>query len=179
MDSDEALYARVKEGDLRAFDTLYERYETRLFGFLLSLLRNRADAEDVFHEAFLRTLKSREVVFERSGGFRTWLYRIARNLALNHHRGAGRGERAVLKWLPPDAPPSAEERIAEGERNVALDTAVAHLPPPLSEIFLLRSSGLSYEEMADVLEIPMGTLKSRMNQMVTHLREELRPWTAR
>jgi RNA polymerase sigma factor (sigma-70 family) len=181
VDSDEALYARVKDGDLSAFDTLYERYETRLFGFLLSLLRNRADAEDVFHEAFLRALKSREIVFERAGGFRTWLYRIARNLALNHHRGAGRGERALMKLVKPDARdvPGVDDRIAEAERLAALDGAVLRLPEPLSEIFHLRSSGLSYEEMADVLEIPMGTLKSRMNQMVTHLREELRPWTAR
>lgn len=178
MDSDEELYTRVKDGDLRAFDTLYERYETRLFAFLASLLKNRADAEDVFHEAFLRTLKSREVVFERVGGFRTWLYRIARNVALNHHRSTGRGERAALRLDVPDAPPSVDERIAEGERLAALDMAVARLPAPLSEIFHLRSSGLSYEEMADVLEIPIGTLKSRMNQMVTHLREELRPWTA-
>jgi RNA polymerase sigma-70 factor (ECF subfamily) len=182
VDSDEALYRRVKGGDLHAFDTLYERYEARLFGFLRSMLKNRADAEDVFHEAFLRTLKSRDVVFDREGGFRTWLYRIARNLALNHHRSEGRGARAVRSLgdvTHDDGPPPADKRMADGELLAALDQAVTRLPPALVEIFQLRSSGLSYEEMATVLETPIGTIKSRMNQMVTQLREELRPWTAR
>ena len=54
---------------------------------------------------------------------------------------------------------------------------IERLPPALSEVFHLRVSGLRYEEIADVLECPVGTIKSRMNQMVTQLREELRPWT--
>ena len=61
--------------------------------------------------------------------------------------------------------------------RVALEQAVARLPKTLSEVFHLRVSGLRYEEIADVLECPVGTIKSRMNQMVTQLREELRPWT--
>src|ERR1700678_187821 len=101
MDSDEALYVRVKQGDMRAFDALYARYETSLFGFLSSQLRNRADAEDVFHEAFLSALKSREVVFDGDRGFKTWLYRIARNLASNRARSERRGARAVAQL--PDA----------------------------------------------------------------------------
>ena len=182
MDSDEVLYARVREGDMRAFDVLYERYERRLFGFLLSQLRSQEDAEDVFHEAFLRTLKSREVTFEGPGGFRTWLYRIARNAALNRLRGDRRGARALAQLPDVDTkeePARADESLAQRELRSALDGAVARLPPTLSEVYHLRSSGLSYEEIAAVLEIPLGTAKSRMNQMVTQLREELRPWTAR
>ena len=68
--------------------------------------------------------------------------------------------------------------IIENDSVPNLEGAIARLPPALSEVFHLRTSGLSYEEIADVLEIPLGTLKSRMNQMVTQLREELRPWTA-
>ncbi len=164
---------------MRAFDALYARYESRLFAFLFSQLKNRADAEDVFHEAFLRTLKSGEVVFDRDGAFRTWLYRIARNAALNHQRSDRRGARAVAQLPEDDPPPRADEQLGDRQLLHALDGAVARLPPSLSEVYHLRSSGLSYEEIATVLEIPLGTLKSRMNQMVTHLREELRPWTAR
>jgi len=180
MDSDEALYARVKRGDMVAFDDLYARYAPRLFGFLRPQLATRADAEDVFHESLLATLESDEVAFDR-GSFRTWLYRIARNLVLNRARSQNRGTIAMAKLAPvvDEAPPAADERANQGEMLRALDGAVARLPSSLSEVYHLRSSGLSYEEIAVVLGIPLGTLKSRMNTMVNVLREELKPWTAR
>ncbi len=177
MDPDEALYARVRRGDMRAFDELYARYESRLYGFLLSMLRNRADAEDVFHEAFMKALDARDVEL-RPGGFRAWLYRIARNSALNVLRGRERGARAITS-IPEEAPRlRADERLEGHELDTALAGAVARLPPRLLELFHLRSSGMTYEEMAEVLETPLGTIKSRMSQMVTTLREEMKPWTA-
>jgi len=181
MDSDEALYSRVKQGDMRAFDELYARYASRLFGFLRPQVASRADAEDLFHEAILATLESDEVTFDR-GSFRTWLYRIARNLLLNRVRSRYRGEAALLKVGASgedDPPPPVDERVAMGQMLRALDGAVGRLPETLSDVYHLRSSGLSYEEMASVLGIPLGTLKSRMNQMVNVLREEMKPWTAR
>ena len=95
MDSDEALYARVKQGDIRAFDELYARYAGRLFGFLRPQVPTRADAEDVLHEALLATLESGEVAFDR-GSFRTWLYRIAVNHVLNMKRRSA--ERTVTTF---------------------------------------------------------------------------------
>jgi RNA polymerase sigma-70 factor (ECF subfamily) len=181
LDPDETLYARVREGDMRAFDVLYARYETRLFGFLLSLLASRQDAEDVFHEAFLRTLKSGEVKFE-PGGFRTWLYRIARNVALNRKRSDKRGARAMERLPEIEATVNdraADSLLEERQMLVALDEALSRLPPAMGELYHLRSSGLSYEEMAAVLEVPLGTLKSRMHHMVQRLKEEMKPWTAR
>ena len=178
MDSDEALYARVKRGDMPAFDELYARHSTRLFGFLRAQLPTRADAEDVLHEAILATLESAEVVFDR-GSFRTWLYRIALNLVLNRARSQGRGQMAIVRLGASDVPElGVDERVADGQLLRALDGAVARLPEPLSEVYHLRTSGLSYDEMALVLGIPLGTLKSRMNKMVIVLREELKPWTA-
>jgi RNA polymerase sigma-70 factor (ECF subfamily) len=180
MESDETLYRRVREGDMAAFDALYDRYQDRLFGFLLRTLRSREDAEDVFHDAFLSALRSPEVSFD-TGSFRSWLFRIARNRCKNRHRSEQRGARAlgVIDAIgPTEAAPSAESELQERQLLSALDGAVGRLPPALSEIYHLRSSGLSYEEMADVLAIPLGTLKSRMNQMVSILREEVKPWTA-
>jgi RNA polymerase sigma-70 factor, ECF subfamily len=178
MDSDERLYERVRAGDLAAFDDLYARYEYPLFGFLRATLGNRADAEDAMHEAFLNTLKSRQVQFDR-GGFRSWLYRIARNVALNRRRSEARGAAAKAKILAGDAPPTAHERLEARELEAALDGAVARLPPALAEVYRLRTSGLSYEEIADVIEAPLGTVKSRMHEMVRLLREDMGPWTAR
>ena len=178
--SDEALYARVKQGDMRAFDELYARHAARLFGFLRAQLPTKADAEDVTHEAILAALESQEVTFDR-GSFRTWLYRIARNRVLNRARsqGRGRGAMALIQAGGEEPEALADDRLAREEMLRALDGAVSRLPAALSELYHLRSSGLSYEEMATVLEIPLGTIKSRMNQMVDVLRKELSPWTAR
>jgi RNA polymerase sigma-70 factor (ECF subfamily) len=185
LEADETLYARAKEGDMRAFDALYARYEACLFGFVLSQVRHRADAEDVFHETFVNALKAPIARFDGGGGggaFRAWIYRIARNLVLNRARSGQRGARALAELAiapgqSPEGPPASDEAFADAELRAALERAVARLPPALSEVFHLRASGLRYEEIADVLECPLGTIKSRMNQMVTQLREELRPWT--
>jgi RNA polymerase sigma-70 factor (ECF subfamily) len=178
MDSDERLFARVRSGDLSAFDELYARYERALYGFLMASLKNRADAEDVFHDAFLNALKSRAVTFEE-GGFRAWLFRIARNAVLNRQRSSARGAAAKARVDAPEPHATAVDRIEEHERDVALRSAVARLPASLAEIYRLRTSGLSYDEIADVLETPVGTVKSRMHEMVKLLRKEMDPWTAR
>jgi RNA polymerase sigma-70 factor (ECF subfamily) len=177
MEADEQLYARVKDGDLPAFDELYARHAPRLFAFLRAQLPTAADAEEVLHEAMLRTLESPEVTFDRAS-FRTWLYRIARNAALNRVRSLGRRAHALERFVPQPPQPPADDQLAHAEMLRALDVAVAKLPATLADLYRLRSSGLSYEEMADVLDIPLGTLKSRMHQMVGALREELKPWTA-
>ncbi len=179
LDSDEVLHARVRAGEVEAFNVLYARYETRLFTYLLSQLRHRQDAEDVFHDTFLQALGERSATFVGEGSFRAWLYRVARNAILNRHRRGERGERARAQVARPNSPLQADDELAQHELLRELDGAVSRLPQPLSELYHLRSSGLSYEEMADVLEIPLGTLKSRMNQMVTNLREEMKSWTAR
>lgn len=175
-ETDESLYHRVRRGDLRAFDVLYARYETRLFGFLCHLLRSPHDAEDLFHETFLSVLRSREVSFDR-GSFAAWLYRVARNRALNHLRSGQRGAVAMRRLEAPESPPSAElfliERTWERERAAALSAAVAALPDSLGELYRMRTAGLSYDEMAAALQIPLGTVKSRMNQMTTRLRRTM------
>ena len=179
MEPDEVLYARVKQGDMRAFDELYGRHATRLYGYLRSQLPTRADAEDVMHEAILAALESREVVFDR-GSFRTWLYRIARNRVLNRARSQTRGQSALVRLGTDDERPApADDRIAREQMLHALDDAVGRLPPALSALYHLRVSGLSYEEMAKVLDVPLGTVKSRASHMVDLLRKEMQPWTAR
>lgn len=176
MDSDEALFERLVGGDLAAFDRLYARWERPLFGFVRAQLGDAAEAEDVLHEAFLTVLRQRgERAEVRS--FKAWLYGVAQNLCRNRVRSRRRGARAVSAisgeetTLPPPPPP--DEALLEGERARALAGAVSRLPPPLGAVYRLRTAGLSYEEVAVTLEVPLGTVKSRMNELVRRLREEM------
>ncbi|HEU0029420.1 MAG TPA: sigma-70 family RNA polymerase sigma factor [Kofleriaceae bacterium] len=168
-DADEALYARLCAGDLAAFDRLYARYERPLFGFALGQLGDRHEAEDVIHETFLALLDARRTRTELRS-FKAWLFQVARHLCLNRVRSRKRGERALaavaettLDAAPLDDAPDA----------AALHGAVARLPPTLSAVYQLRASGLSYEEVAGVLEIPVGTVKSRMHELIRRLRQEM------
>lgn len=180
MDSDERLYERLRGGDMAAFDALYARYERRLFGFVRAYLHDAHEAEDVFHEAFISVLKSGDISFER-GSFKSWLYQIARNACLNRLRSRKRGESArdKVRAAPEEKVESAEEKLERRAATAALDAAVRRLPAQLSELYHLRISGMSYEDMARVLAMPLGTVKSRMHEMVSQLREEMKPWTAR
>jgi RNA polymerase sigma-70 factor (ECF subfamily) len=185
MEPDERLYERLQRGELAAFELLYERYERRLFGFVLTYVGDRQEAEDLFHEAFLGVLRSRQVEFS-AGSFRSWLYQIARNLCLNRLRARARGERArrtVEAATGPErsdvqADVQPDVQIERREATVALTRAIARLPTGLSELYHLRAAGMSYEEMARVLAIPLGTVKSRMHQMMAQLQKEMRPWSA-
>jgi RNA polymerase sigma-70 factor, ECF subfamily len=181
VEPDEILFQRVRDGDMGAFDRLYERYETRLFAYLRAVLGDRRDAEEILHDAFLNALRSAEPDHRfDEGGFRAWLYRIARNLALNRKRSAGRTGRTIDEAArePAGATPGADSALEMRQLETALADAVRRLPGPLGELYHLRSSGLSYEQIADVVDVPVGTIKSRMYQMVHVLREELKPWIA-
>ena len=174
MNSDEALYERLLQGDIGAFDVLYARHERHLFGFILRHVGDREEAEDILHEAFMAVLR------ERDGGrsassFRAWLFQVTRHLCLNRlrtrRRAAQAFERVAQAPLEPSAHP--ERALAERETAAALDKAIARLPATLAELYQLRAGGMSYDELAEVLGIPVGTVKSRMHQMVCLLREEM------
>jgi RNA polymerase sigma-70 factor (ECF subfamily) len=178
VDTDEALYSRLKNGDVRAFDPLYARYKRPLYGFLARMVGSRADAEDAFHETFMSALRAPEAAFAADGGFRPWIFRIARNVALNRVRADKRYAEHVAQAPEVEPAPSAHDALAAAQLRRALDRAVAALPWTLAEVYYLRASGLTQEEVARVLEIPLGTLKSRVRLMVERLREELLPWAA-
>lgn len=175
MLSDEALLERLGHGDLGAFDRLYERYEGPLFAFILRMLSNRADAEEVLHDVFLALVRERRDE-RRVGAVRAWLYEVARNQCLNRLRSRRRASVAldVVAREPVEVAPAPDLGLAALETTAALSAAVARLPPALAELYTLRARGLSYEELAAKLAIPIGTVKSRMHEMVARLREEMR-----
>jgi len=176
MDSDEALFERLVAGDMRAFDLLYARFARPLAGFIRVRLGDAGEVEDVVHEAFMAVLRERD----RRGevrSFRAWLYQVANNLCLNRVRArkrAGRAEEALERGVSADAPADAADEALDGhERARRLHRAVERLPEALAAVYRLRASGMSNDEVAQALEIPVGTVKSRMHEMVKRLREEM------
>lgn len=174
--SDETLYLALIDGDLSAFDALYERYERPLFGFLRRQLADAAEAEDVLHETFMAVLRERE-----KGGaarsFKAWLFGVARHLCLNRVRARERSARAtdgVAQVVDLTAPaPNPDEVLSHRQTADALKAAVTKLPPSLSELYHLRAGGLSYDELAEVLGVPIGTVKSRLHELVKRLKQEV------
>jgi RNA polymerase sigma-70 factor (ECF subfamily) len=173
--SDEALYERLLAGDLRAFDALYERYERPLFAFIRSYINDRAQAEEVLHDAFLavlRTSEARSITLS----FKAWLYRVARNLCLNRIRSTGRAHKslATLSEQPSRQSDPPDAALDRAQQDQALQRALASLPVGLRELYVMRADGMSYEALAKVLDVPVGTVKSRMHAMLRTLREELK-----
>jgi RNA polymerase sigma-70 factor (ECF subfamily) len=179
MDSDEALFERLIAGDMRAFDRLYDRFERPLFGFLRARLGDASEAEDVLHEAFMAVLRERDRRSEVRS-FRAWLYQVANNLCHNRLRARRRAGRVVQEaayaLVADSAPlaPHAEQALEEEQRVAVLLDAVERLPAALADVYRLRATGMSYDEVAAALDVPVGTVKSRMHEMVKRLREEIR-----
>lgn len=175
MTSDEALYEQWVRGDLKAFDALYERHSRALFGFIRKELAHAHESEDVLHETFMAVLKDKSRGRE-ARSFRAWVFQVARHLCLNRERTRHRAAAAAdVTAREPEPPiPAAADQLEQRQDLKALDAAVEKLPRELAQLFSLRSQGLSYEEMADVLAVPLGTVKSRMHQMVNLLRQEVR-----
>ncbi len=170
---DEALLRAWCGGDLRAFDALYLRYEGPIFGFIYRQLNGaQADAEDVLHQVFLALLKAgRARQVER---VRAFLFSTARNACLNHARGRRRSDHALqLESGSANAADPPDVLLVGKQTSRELHEAIARLPLALSEVYALRAAGLSYEEVAGVLSLPIGTVKSRLHELVNRLRKEL------
>ena len=186
--TDEKLLGAYVEGDRAAFHVLTSRYRDELLHFLTRFLGTRASAEDVFQETFLQIHLSAET-FDTSRRFKPWLFTIAANKARDHHRKYGRrmvvslsssigrdedGQRYV-DLMETDLP-RPESPVLDAERSRLVKSVVDSLAPHLREILLLGYfQRMSYTQIADALEIPLGTVKSRLHSAVGSF---ARSWTA-
>jgi RNA polymerase sigma-70 factor (ECF subfamily) len=182
---DRALAAALCAGEEAAYEALILRFEQPVYGVVSRLLENPADAPDVVQEVFLK-------VFRNIGGFRgdsslkTWIYRIAVNEARNHQRWFGRHRgrevglepaapeaRGYGEWLPDPSPGPYEEAL-DHEVHALVEEALKRISPAYRTALVLREvEELSYEEIAAILEVSLGTVKSRILRGREALRREL------
>ncbi len=162
---EEAWLQRACEGDPRAFGWLLTRYRDRVVRLAAHVLRNPDEAEDAAQEAFVRAFRSLRGYSGRSS-FYTWLYHIAVRVCLDR--------RKLRRWTAET--PLADE-LAGGPREVAVDRLVVEalldrLSPPMRAALVLREmDGLEYGEIAEVLDIPIGTVRSRLSAARAQFRE--------
>lgn len=180
--SDEQLLARHLFGDSRAFEMLVKRYRSDLLSFLTRLMGDMTAAEDVAQETFLRLHRS-AAKFESTKGLRPWLFSIAANAARDYHRYHARRPAAslhaparpgypdstTLGALHPATCESPHARLERVETEQRVRRTVDRMPLHLREILLLGYfQRLSYNEISATLQIPLGTVKSRLHAAVTH-----------
>lgn len=174
--TDEQLMARVKAGNDAAFEELYHRFARRLKGFFfLQLGGDEELAADATHDVFLRAYEARNR-YQEGKSVSTWLFTIAYNICRNHYR-SNAYEMQLSATL--DAEPISEEQIEIQLDAAALDDALAQvlseLPPPLHQLFSLHyQEELTIPQVAEIVGIPEGTVKSRLHKTMNIIRKKLK-----
>lgn len=178
---------RYLEGDSSAFKMLMDRHARKLYNFLIRSSGRRDLADDLLQEVFLRIVRRAES-FQGQAKFTTWMYAIARNLIIDTARRE-RHRKTVALDAPaygddsqgetrldrtPDQAPTPDRGAADLRFNERLQSALAELPDEQREVFLLREvEGLKFREIAEILNLPANTVKSRMRYALEALRRSL------
>ena len=184
------LMERFRRGDRSALDALVDRHHASLIRYFFHQSRSRETAEDLAQEVWIRVIRHRDD-YRPTARFQTYLFSIARNLWIDAYRsrkaapptvsadrevGGEEGEGASLGTFLPSKEPEPSERASVHEEAERVRAAVERLPPGLREVFELGEvQGLRYQDVAGILDIPVGTVKSRMHAAVQRLREALEP----
>ena len=167
---------RLRAGETSAFEELVATYQHRVFGVAFRMLGNAAEAQEVAQEAFLRAHRGLGQ-FRGDAKLSTWLYAITSRLCLNRlatgeRRLARQGEEALLRLSDGARPPDAA--LEQTELEAALHRAIAELPEERRIVVVLRDlEGLSYEEIAQALELELGTVRSRLHRARADLKDKL------
>lgn len=179
--SDQQLIDQCLSGQSDAFGELVTRYEKRLYGTLVHMVGSVHEARDVSQEAFVlafRKLKS----FRQESSFYSWLFRIAYNAAISRHRrrrGATASVDAIRETTgtePTDDRPESDPayHLQASERQALVQNALNELAEEFRTVIVLREmEGLSYEQIAEMVDVPVGTVRSRIHRARSELREKL------
>ena len=180
LDSD---VAQLRRGDLDALTALVTRYQNRLYRYLLRLVRQPADAEDLFQQTWVRVAE-RIGKYDPQRNFDAWLFSVARNLAIDHLRrvrpesldeplaGEIEGETKVARLVSQDQP--ALDGILERERAGRIGTLMGELPVSYREVLTLRfEEEMKLEEIAEVLDMPISTVKTQLRRSLLRMRQTI------
>jgi RNA polymerase sigma-70 factor (ECF subfamily) len=188
--TDEELMLRYRDGDAAAFEALYRRYEKPLFDFIHRLVPNSSDSEGLFQETFFRLVRAKGG-YRATARFKTWLFQIALNLCRDRTRrmkhrshlslnsplfplGDGRGDAQDLV-ADPSSP--VDRSVEAGELETIVKGAVGSLPEDERLVVILKEyQGMTYPEIAGIMDRPVGTLKFLHHRACERLRDELAPY---
>src|SRR6266702_4249796 len=176
----EALIQRCLSGDQAAWELIVRQYWRKVFNVAYKFVGKHDEAEDLTQDIFLKIFRSLDT-FDRRANFQTWLISISRNLCIDHYRSV-RKERETIdrdvdanELTPASRDPSPVAALEQRDRVVLLRQAMAALPATLRTAVLMRDiQELSYQEIADALRLPEGTVKSRINRGRTELARQIR-----
>jgi len=181
---EKALIERCKRGDLAAFNELVKKYEKQVYNFAYRLTGNYDDANDVAQDAFLRVFNAIGS-FRGDASFSTWLFRITTNVFLDERKRARAhphssldeylelDESSVARQIE-DPAPNPETVMEERERAQVLQQTINDLPEyQRAMVMLYHTQQKSYEEIAEIMDLPIGTVKSRLNRARLALKEKL------
>lgn len=183
---DQQLVERAQHGDKRAFELLVIKYQRKLTRLLSRFIRDSAEVEDVAQEAFIKAYRALPS-FRGESAFYTWLYRIGINTAKNYLVSMGRRAPTITEYSPEDAENfedagelrdinTPENELMTKQIGQTVNSAMAALPEELRTAITLREiEGLSYEEIAEVMNCPIGTVRSRIFRAREAIAEKLRP----
>ena len=172
---DHALMRRVQKDEYDAFQELVDRYKTRLVNVIYRMLNDQNEAEDLVQETFLRVWTHRQD-YDFSYCLSTWIYTIALNLAKNELRKRRKFKFFSLLDMTEKGLELPDPKMGPSALGHMLEGAIGKLPGKYKEAFLLRDvEQLPYEEVAQILGVPLGTVKSRVNRARAVLKDELKP----
>jgi len=191
--TDEDLIQSVAQGEKVAFDELVRRHKVRLYNYLLRLLRDPTEAEEITQETFIRAYVNAEK-YRTIARFTTWLYTIGTNLVRNRIRkfkstpkimsiSYSRGEddeddRGAIDL--PDKSDLPDRTVEKGEMHQLVAQGIEHIPAKYREAFVLREiNHFTYEEIAEITGLKLGTVRSRINRGRGHFRDAMEPMLKR
>lgn len=171
LSGDNKLVERCLQGDDAAWETIVNMYAKRIYNLSYRYTGRRDEAEDLTQEIFIRLYQNLTSFRSDAGNFQNWVFRVGRNLIIDHYRhgrrfqqSAGTEEMEEMK-LEDDKLPNPHRMIEQDEASRFLRDGLQALAPELKEAIVLRDlEGMAYQEIADLLGIPEGTVKSRINR---------------
>jgi RNA polymerase sigma-70 factor (ECF subfamily) len=189
VDNDLALVERALDNDLAAFEQLVSRYQNKIMAYVARMLNDHEEAEDVTQEVFIKAYRSLDS-FRGASSFSTWLYRIATNLCIDRVRKRKRSPQQAYSLDEPfdkdedgggrDLPDITNEPslgVEREELRQQVRLTVAQMPEKLRSVLVMCDiQGMAYEQIAQVLDCPIGTVKSRLFHARADLARRLRPY---